>query len=852
MTKSNWYKSAQNNPEGVYRKKLNVDIPDECIRIMSDLLRRGYHSLIVGGFVRDSIVGLQSKDIDIEVYGTDYENLVEMLKSYGKVNLVGKAFGVVKLVDKDGQDYDFSPTRKDSKAPEDASQLGSGGGNRGRGIVTVVDPTLSPKEGARRRDFTFNSLGYDPLTEEMHDYYGGVDDIESGIMRATSDQFDEDPLRVLRGMQFASRFGFTLDPDTAEMAKTLKDVPLVQERVSEEWMKLFTKGKHPSKGLQYLVDTGWIDRYPELKSIVDVPQDPEWHPEGNLWEHTKYSLDAAAIIADREGLEDDDRAVLIAGVLGHDLGKPDTTLEEEKNGVSRITSKGHAEISGPLTKSFLQSIGINDKIIRRATPLARGHMMHLDYNSGSKKGNVRQIAEKIFPATIRELMYVIEADHSGRPPLSGGLPDEARGMSEDAQEENAYEGKVPHLILGRDILHYFDQPGPLVGETLKHVRDKQLSGLIHTKEQAMQTADNFLKGRLLPISGKDVLDAIGGPGGPHVGQILNDAWETFKSGVVVDQQWILDNYGQENVEIENMDKDASKYSDKNFNYKRAIKTYPNDDNRSAAEVTLNEFQYVNENHGLGLNQHRIDNALMKHNRDHEIGDSERLSFDDIIDFFKEDPVGAIEAYQGFVDEERAELDHSLGEESEEFLGDDRVAQFHSETKFGDVPDEINPKAGCPDYDELKKIWGESADIAMDYVYELEPHALDNIVFIGTTDDPEIAGVFEPKLTDAIEGGDDGSRQGVAFRLSPQKIESEVKEISKDVEDKNDIMKIRQLIIAEIIVHEAAHANGHNKEDVPLVKERSFLKKLIHCINETRNQHGEGPLPVTLKTENGND
>ena len=518
--------------------KINIPIPNTCIQIMQDLKEKGHLSLIVGGSVRDALLGQPSKDIDIEVYGTNYNNLVKMLKEYGEINLVGKAFGVVKLKDKNEQDYDFSVPRKDSKIENDPKQIGEQGGNRGRGIKSEFDPNITPKEASSRRDFTFNSIGYNPLTNEVYDYFGGFNDIENKIMRATSSQFSEDPLRVLRGFQLISRLGFKAEPKTIEMAKSLKKEPLVKERESEEWMKFFTKGKYFKESLQYLIDTEWIERYPELNAIVDVEQDKIYHPEGNNFSHLVHSLNAASNICLRKNIIEDDKVVIIASVLGHDLGKAETTKEETVRGIQRITSKGHANLSGPLTKSLLERIGIKSDIVNKAIKLAKYHMFHLDYKPKSKKANVRQLAENLYPATVKELMFVIEADHSGRPPLEGGLPEKAQQIKKDAFQEKVYKGKVPSLILGRDILYLFDKPGPLIGQTLEYVRNKQLSNQIHTKEQAINSAETFLKSRLLPISGKDVLEVLGGTGGPYIGEVLNKAWEAFKNGETIDKNWI--------------------------------------------------------------------------------------------------------------------------------------------------------------------------------------------------------------------------------------------------------------------------------------------------------------------------
>ena len=521
----NWYKFSK-----IIDKKLNLDITPECLKIIQDLKNMGYLSLIVGGAVRDALLGYKSKDVDIEVYGIDYEKLSEILSQYGKINLVGKSFGVIKL-----DNYDFSIPRIDNKAENDPSK-----GTRGRGIDVELKTDLTPLEASSRRDFTFNSMMYDPLEEKLYDYFGGASDIDNKIIRATSEHFAEDQLRVLRGMQFAARFGFTVDPETAKMAKSIKDSPLVKERIYEEWMKLFTKGKYPSYGLQYLIDTRWIENYPELNALVNVKQDSIYHPEGVLDKHIGYAMNAAAKICEKNNTSPEDRAILMSAVLCHDMGKPEVTIEED----GRIKSPGHDKAGVPLAKSFLNSIGMNKKTIDKVLPLVEYHMFHLNYDPKSKKMNSRQLSEKLYPATIKELLDVIESDHSGRPPLPGGLPDEALRLKEDSESEGVYNGKIVPLLQGKDIIHLFEKPGPLVGEALNYVYNKQLEGAIRTKEEAFGLVDKYLMNKLLPINGNDILSVIGGVGGPHIAEILKDAWESYKSGEKVNIDWIKENYSE--------------------------------------------------------------------------------------------------------------------------------------------------------------------------------------------------------------------------------------------------------------------------------------------------------------------
>ena len=555
----NWYKKSQN--EGKYKMKLDIPIPSGLIDIFEIFKNKGYQLLIVGGAVRDSFLHNKSKDIDVEVYGANYESLVNTLKQFGRVDIVGQAFGVIKFVDKDGNDYDFSVPRRDNK-------IGKGH----RGFEMEFDPSIQPEEAASRRDFTINALAYDPLTHEIHDYFGGIEDLNNKILRATSPAFAEDPLRVLRGMQFAARFGFNIEPETAKMAATLKNEPLVIERVKEEWMKMFTKGKHPSKVIQYLIDTEWIDNYPELKGIVDVEQDTEWHPEGNLQNHTAHVMDAAAAIADERGIKGEARAVLLASALCHDLGKANTTRREMKNGVERVTSHGHAEESVHLTKSFLESIGIQKNIINQVVPLVGSHMKHIDFDEKSKNANVRQIAESLFPATIEQLEMVIRSDMGGRPPLEGGLPDSAQRMVDLAKEENIYNNKSQPLIQGKDIIEFYPSVprNQFLGDALKYSYKKQLEGSVRDKDQALSAAMNYLRQKISFINGNDVLSIIGGTGGPHVGEIINNAWDSQMRGEFNNENeamlWLESNYGNKIAKTTHWYKKSQSYSSDSSEY----------------------------------------------------------------------------------------------------------------------------------------------------------------------------------------------------------------------------------------------------------------------------------------------
>jgi len=573
--------SEEKDAEGsVYNLDIQIELPETLQKIFSWFESEGLSALIVGGAVRDRFIGKEPKDIDIEVHGTNYEKLSKTLSQFGRVDVVGKSFGIIKITDSEGNDYDFSIPRRESK---------TGVGHRGFNVE--FDESITPKEAAARRDFTINALAYDPIKKQVHDYFGGVEDIKNKVLKATSPAFAEDPLRVLRGMQFAGRFGFSLDPETADISRDLMEEysHLARERVSGEWMKMFTKSNHPGKSLEYLVASGWINLYPEIDAFInndvqedllqemnyveypqlkgkEIKQEPEWHPEGGVMIHTIYVLEAAAKIADEQGLSGDDRAVILMAGLCHDLGKATHTAIEDKNGVPRVTSKGHEAASVPLSEKFLQSIGIKNDLIKRVLPLVGNHMQHISYDSGSKKGNVRQIAERLFPATIKELELMIRSDMGGRPPLPGGLPELAEKMIEDAKGEGVFEGKVTDLIMGRDIIDLVPSgQRMLIGEALKLVRQKQLEGSVKDSEGALIVAENYIKSKLLLINGSDVMSASGLGGGPYIKGVLDAAWEEQKGGTFSNREgaleWLSQQFDpkEESKDEENLDENDPWY-----------------------------------------------------------------------------------------------------------------------------------------------------------------------------------------------------------------------------------------------------------------------------------------------------
>jgi tRNA nucleotidyltransferase (CCA-adding enzyme) len=274
--------------------------------------------------VRDELMGHQPKDWDLEVYGIESARLREMLDSFGTVNVVGEAFTVYKL----GPHLDISIPRRERKT-----------GRGHRAFFIEGDSSLSIEAATSRRDFTVNAILQDPLSGEILDPFGGRKDLDAKILRAVSPKtFPEDSLRVLRAAQFAARFQFDIDPETVSLCRSIDVTDLPAERIWGEMEKMFLRAQHPSIGLKWLRELGAVDQlFPELKALIDVPQEPEWHPEGDVWIHTLLTVDRA-----RESIDDlpyAKRVTVLLAALCHDFGKPATTAFVD----GRIRSREHEE-----------------------------------------------------------------------------------------------------------------------------------------------------------------------------------------------------------------------------------------------------------------------------------------------------------------------------------------------------------------------------------------------------------------------------------------------------------------------------------------------------------------------------
>jgi tRNA nucleotidyltransferase (CCA-adding enzyme) len=438
-------------------------LPPALARVLAETpeLSRAF---LVGGCVRDGLLGIPVKDYDVEVFGLDYEVLARSLSRWGRTDLVGRSFGVVKLSLPGGEQFDFTIPRRESKVAAGH-----------KGFATTFDPAISPEEAAARRDFTINALMFDPRQQQLLDFFGGVADLQQCVLRHTSAAFAEDPLRVLRGMQFAGRFGLTAAPETIALCRSIKPGyrELAVERVREEWFKWAARSTVPSRGLRFLVETEWVEHFPEVRALVGTPQDSEWHPEGDVFAHTCHCCDALVRLAGWLGADVESKVVFTLAVLAHDFAKPQTTRTEWRDGRMRIVSPGHEEDGGPLAEQFLARISAPNAVCERVVPLVTNHLAHLQNITDR---SVRRLAKRLEPETIDGLSLIITADQFGRPPKPKEPSPGLLALQARAAELQLQAQAPRPILMGRHLLELGMAPGPKVGELLAQAFEAQLEG----------------------------------------------------------------------------------------------------------------------------------------------------------------------------------------------------------------------------------------------------------------------------------------------------------------------------------------------------------------------------------------
>lgn len=441
------------------------------LRQIEQLIRRaGGRTWLVGGSLRDLVLGRQPRDLDLEISGLPPGQLHALLTEQFSVQFVGKAFGVFKL---QGLPVDITiPSRM---LTDHASVPG---------LLRQSDPDMDIDESLARRDFTINAMAWDPDTLELRDPFNGRADLDAHVLRHASDRFGEDPLRVLRGMQLAARFGLTAAPETIVLCKTLTQEGQPSERLWEEWKRLLLHGIKPSIGLQFLSDCDWLRFYPELAALQGCEQDPVWHPEGDVWFHTLHCLDWFA--TERTGHHDDDLVVGL-GILCHDFGKPATTT----NDFGRITSRGHEPEGEAPTRRFLERLTNQDDLTNEVMPLVLCHLRpRALHDANASDSAVRRLARQV--KRIDRLVRVARADHAGRPPkLFDGFP-AGEWLLEQARRLEVEDQAPAPIVMGRHVMALGVQPGPDMGQLLDECYEAQLDGIFSTLDEGIVFAKSKL------------------------------------------------------------------------------------------------------------------------------------------------------------------------------------------------------------------------------------------------------------------------------------------------------------------------------------------------------------------------
>lgn len=454
-----------------------IDLTPATSRVLDAITAAGGKPYLVGGCVRDAVMdpGRIPKDVDVEVFALDIDSLTAALRRVGFVDEVGRAFSVLKIRVA-GEDFDVSLPRRDSK---------TGAGHKG--FEVLADPDCTLVEASARRDFTLNALMYDPSTEQVIDCWGGLEDLQAGVLRHTADSFADDPLRVLRGVQFSARFGFELDPETAALCRSLAGsyTELSTERVWTEWHKIAAKGSHLTAALTTLQQTGWEAHFPQIAALHGVQQDPAWHPEGNVHTHSALAGGKAAELADAAGLTGDDRAVVVFAALAHDFGKVTHSQSEVgPGGDVRITSRGHDEAGVAPAKAFLDSIGTPRHIRDRVLPLVREHMASTSGGGMVTKAGVRRLARRLAPATMTEWALVTAADKGGRG--AGSVPPGTERWLQLAEQTGASQAPSSSILRGEHLIAAGMKPGPAFAPIMRDAIAAQDDGVFEDEAGAQR------------------------------------------------------------------------------------------------------------------------------------------------------------------------------------------------------------------------------------------------------------------------------------------------------------------------------------------------------------------------------
>lgn len=420
--------------------------------------------LVVGGSVRDAVRGHPSKDLDLEIVGVEAQQVVGRWPWHARQ--VGKSFShhLVELEELGWVEVSF-----ESGSLQDWDRL------------------------CRRRDFTCNAMAWHCHRRELLDPLGGQRDMQEGVLRqASPESLLEDPLRVWRALQFCARFGWRPEPTTLATLKAqiprLSDLPA--ERVTREWEKLLCLPESPGVALGLLKEWGMLSLFPELEALVGCPQDPTYHPEGDVWTHTCMVVDQAAAIARRDGLSQGDHLTLMLAALLHDLGKPSTTRQEGQ----RWTAHGHEHAGQVPARHWLQRYCFGEQVGAAVLDCVAHHMRPLqlqrDIDGGrlspSQQVNaLRRLLRSLEAVSWEVFIRLCEADRRGRGGEGEGEFRAAEVLGNLLRDHPVAELARSTLLQGRDLLALGLSAGPQLGEWIRKVEAARDEGLLQTRDEAV-------------------------------------------------------------------------------------------------------------------------------------------------------------------------------------------------------------------------------------------------------------------------------------------------------------------------------------------------------------------------------
>lgn len=468
----------------------------ELAHIISAIAKAGGVAYAVGGTVRDYFLSsyhnanFEAKDLDIEVHQLPFNQLKTLLKKFGRVDEVGKSFGVLKFharSQKPKEALDFSLPRTEIKT-----------GRKHNEFSIEVDHQLGFEKAAIRRDFTINAMGISLHDFSIQDPFGGIEHIKSKTLIHTCEKtFIEDPLRVLRGFQFVSRFGLKASPETIALCGVIKDEfhHLSKQRIWEEFKKWALRASNPGLGLLFLRDCEWLEHFPELHSTLDTKQDPSWHPEGDVFIHTVHTCDAAACIADRDKLAQRERLELLFASLLHDIGKPATTSIIE----GKVRALGHCQLGAKLVPSFLDRLGSPHYLYEPVAALVKEHLAHASTNEGVSRKQVKRLSYRLGKATMNNWARLVEADVSGRPPLPAKRPLILEEFLKIYNALDLPDNHIKPIVLGRHLIHLGYKPSKHFKPVLEACFEAQLDDLFETEEEGLKYLKQLIEQDKLEI-----------------------------------------------------------------------------------------------------------------------------------------------------------------------------------------------------------------------------------------------------------------------------------------------------------------------------------------------------------------